>query len=82
MISCVDKAVLRRIPDIWVLPRHSTKEKGDLKQQPAPPSPDPVREHTGEQLTPMKTFLLARVFLPFPPPLSTHSLSEHIDVCH
>jgi len=39
MIGSGDKAVLRCIPDIWVLPRQSTKEKGDLKQQPAPPPP-------------------------------------------
>lgn len=55
MMGSGDKAVLRRIPDVWVLPRHSTEEKGDLKQQAAPPPPPrQVCTQPQEQAAPRK----------------------------
>lgn len=65
MMGSGDKAALRCIPDVWVLPRHSTEEKGDLKQQAAPPPPVRCAHSYEGTAGPKNTSLPADVFLQF-----------------
>lgn len=65
MMGSGDKAALRCIPDVWVLPRHSTEEKRDLKQQAAPPPPVRCAHSYEGTAGPKNTSLPADVFLQF-----------------
>lgn len=83
MMGSADKAVLRCIPDVWVLPRHGTEEKGDLKQQAAPPPPVRCARRSSQpqgKLCPSQVFLRLRPKAPFEH-TATPSPSDQVGAC-